>query len=322
MLRWLLLAVAFTVLLASPFSTAAQDDQIEHREQEFVFAANDPIVIESDERVELVLAIHNETIVNGEITEIIFVIDGNATINGTVSGEIIAISSHITLGPTAEVRNILLHDSTLETSPGAVILGRAEHRSGFFLLEWWSSPVFALILWVLSTTFLIAGGVVFTLASGQQFPILAGAASRHVARNLLTALLVWIGVPLVAVLIMLTIIGIPLGLVLIGLVLPWLWWLGYTLVGARIGSLLLRPFTRRHSSALAVFATVLGMLLLQLMTLLPYVGFLAIFLAGAYGSGALVHHLMYGRHERPIDPELVSFGPEFSRSKPGLQARG
>jgi len=321
MLRWLLIVISFAILLASPLVVSAQDEQVGDREQEFVFAANDPIVIESDERVDLVLAIHNETIVNGEVVHVMFVIDGHATINGTVTGEIVAFNSHITLGPNAEVFNILLHDSTLETSPGAVILGSAEHRSGFFLLEWWSSPVFALIIWVLATIFLIVGGVIFTLASGQQFPVIAGAASRHIGKNLVFALLIWIGVPIVAVLIMFTIIGIPLGLVLILFVLPWLWWLGYTLVGARIGSFLLRPLLGGHSSALAVLATVLGILLLQLMTLLPYVGFLAIFLAGAYGSGALVHHLMYGRHERPIDPELVAFGPEFSRAKSGLRVQ-
>jgi hypothetical protein len=321
-LRWLLLSVVTLVLWASNApATLAQDPNLAVREDEFAAAVNDPMIINTDERVSVVLAIHNETTVNGTIRDIIMVIDGTVTINGAVTGDIVAFSSHIVLGPNATVNNIDLNNSTIDAAPGSIVSGTIENRSNFFLLQWWSSPVFALILWVLTTMFLIIGGVIFTLAAGQQFPAFVSATSRSIGKNILYALIVWLGVPVVALLVMVTIIGIPLGMVVLGILLPGLWWLGYTAVGARIGSLILRPFTTRHSTALAVLSTMIGVLLLQLLTLLPYVGGMAIFFSGAYGAGAMVYHFMRRRHDRQMDPELAAFGPEFSRASADLRFR-
>jgi hypothetical protein len=65
----------------------------------------------------------------------------------------------------------------------------------------------------------------------------------------------------------------------------------------------------------------IGVLLLQLLTLLPYVGGMAIFFSGAYGAGAMVYHFMRRRHDRQMDPELAAFGPEFSRASADLRFR-
>lgn len=314
MLRRLLLLLALVMTVALTQSVAAQDPNPAGRDHEFTASINNPLVIGPNERIAIAVAIHNETIVEGVVEDVLFVIDGTATINGVVEDSIIAFSSHIVLGPDARVRYISLQNSTIEMAPGAVVIDRIEEHGSFFLLEWWSSPVFALIFWLLATVFLVAGGIIFTLAAGHQFPIFVSATTGHIGRNVVTSLLLWIGVPIVAVLVMFTIIGIPLGLVLLGLVLPGLWWLGYTVVGARVGSVILRILSKQHSTLLAIASTVLGMVLLQMLTLLPYLGGLAIFLSGAYGAGALVSHLVKGRHDRPLDPELAAFGPEFSRT--------
>ncbi|MCC6705702.1 MAG: hypothetical protein IT334_12550 [Thermomicrobiales bacterium] len=316
---FLLIIFAYALVLATPAS--AQDSSTPTRDGQFAGSINDPLIVQEHERLHMVIGIHNDTLVNGTVENLLVVIDGTATINGEVTQEILAFSSHIVIGPNGRANNITLQNSTLEIMPGGVVLGQTEMVGSFFLLEWWSSPTFALVIWVLTTLFLLAGGVIFTLAAGQQFPIFVSGASRRIGRNLLTALTVWIAIPILALLVMFTIIGIPLGLVMIGLVLPGLWWLGYTLIGARVGTLLLRPFTREYSTGAAVLATIIGILLLQLTILLPYVGGMVIFVSGAYGAGALVYHLLKGRHDRPIDPELAAFGPEFSRASADLRHR-
>lgn len=321
MVRWLLLLFVLVVTAGLPVAVAAQDPNLAQREQEFAAAVNDPIMIAPNERVAVVLSIHNEATIDGTVSDLLIIIDGNVTINGVVENDVVAFSSHVILGPNAVVNHITLQSSTLDQQPGSQVNGNIEIQGRFFLLEWWSSPVFALIMWVLITFFLVTGGIIFTLASGQQFPTFVSATSRHIGQNILRALMIWIGVPILAVLIMVTIIGIPLGLVLLMLVLPGLWWLGYSVAGARIGSLLLRPFGTRYSTAKAVASTILGILALQLLILVPYIGGTVIFFVGAYGSGALIYHLMRGRHDQLIDPELADFGPEFSRASADLRFR-
>jgi hypothetical protein len=321
MSRWLLLALALLLAIALVQSATAQDPNLADRDQEFAASINNPLTIGPNETIAVAIGVHNDTIVDGTVHDLLIVIDGTAIINGDVKGPILAFSSHIVLGPTARVSYVSLQNSTIEVSPSAVVTDRIEEHGRFFILQWWSSPVFALILWLLTTVFLMAGGIIFTLAAGHQFPVFVSATSGHVGRNLVTSLIVWIGIPVVALLVMLTLIGIPLGLVLLGLVLPGLWWLGYTVVGARLGSWILGLVSKQQTAALAVASTLLGMLLLQLLTLLPYLGGLAIFLSGAYGAGALVGHLTKGRHERPLDPELAAFGPEFSRASSDLRMR-
>jgi hypothetical protein len=312
---------ALMAALASAPPAEAQDPNLAERDQEFVASINNPLIIGPNDRISIAVGIHNETTVDGVVRDVLFVIDGTAVINGEVTDSILAFSSHIVLGPNARVNYISLQNSTIDIAPGAVINDRVEEHGSFFLLKWWSSPVFALVLWLLTTIFLVSGGIVFTLAAGQQFPVFVNATSGHLGRNLMTSLAVWIGIPLLAILVMVTLIGIPLGLVLLGLVLPGLWWLGFTVVGARLGSWIVGLVSKQHTTLLAVLSTVLGMVLLQLMTLLPYLGGLAIFLSGAYGAGALVSHFLKGRHERPLDPELAAFGPEFSRASANVRSR-
>ncbi len=321
MVRWLLILSVATIGLCLPTVVVAQDPNLAERDQEFSLAVNDPLSVGANERIAMVVSIHNEATIDGVVVDLLLVIDGTVTINGEVPGELAAFSSHVILGPNAVVNNITLQSSTIDIRPGAQVLGNTDVQGTFFLLEWWSSPVFALVMWMLITFFLMAGGIIFTLASGQQFPTFVSATSRHIGQNMLRALMIWIGIPVLAALVMITIIGIPLGLVLLMLVLPGLWWLGYSVAGARIGSILLRPLGNGYSTLKAVASTVIGILALQLLILLPYIGVSVIFLVGAYGSGALVYHLMRGRHDQPIDPELVDFGPEFARATPGPRFR-
>ena len=318
MARWLLMLVVVALAGFIPVTAFAQDPDLGNREREFAGAINDPLTIESNETVAMIVGIHNEATIDGTVTDVAFIIDGTLIVNGTVNGSIASFSSHVIVNAGAVVNDISLQNSTIEIAPGAQVRGQTQVHGTFFLLEWWSSPVFALVMWVLTTLFVVAGGIIFTLAAGRQFPIYVNATSRHIGQNILRMIMLWIGIPIVALLVMVTIIGIPLGLMLIGLVLPGLWWLGYSVVGARIGSVILRPFGSDYSAAKAVAATAIGMLALQLLTLAPYIGGTVIFFCGAYGSGALVYHLMRGRHERQMDPDLADFGPEFSRSATAL----
>jgi len=305
------LFVALAIFTAAP---AAAQDATDDRTGQWAFGANDPVTVSAGETLSTVIGVSNQVVIDGEVDDFLLIIDGDAVINGAVTGQVIVVNGTLTLGPHALVSDILLFRSEISQAPGATVTGNIETRSNVFFLEWWNSPIFALVVWLVLTLFLIAGGVIFALAAGRQFSVLASAPTSHVLANVITAAILWIALPVLGVIVMLTIIGIPLGLVIFGLVLPGLWWLGYTVIGARLGLLLVRVVNGRHAANHAVLATFIGLLALQLTSLLPYVGGTIIFWSGVYGSGAFLYHVTRGRHDRPIDPELAAYGgPELAR---------
>jgi hypothetical protein len=308
-----LAVVVVTVLILTAAPVMAQDAATGDRTGQWAAAANDPITVAAGETLSVVIGARNQVRIDGEVDNLLLIIDGDAVINGTVSGQVVIISGTVTLGPEALIADILLFRSEITQQPGSIVTGNIETRSNVFFLEWWNSPFFALAIWLILTLFLIAGGMIFALAAGQQLPDFASATNHHMLPNIVTALILWIGLPILGVLVMLTIIGIPLGLVIFGLVLPGVWWLGFTVIGTRIGLVLLGMVNRRHARRHAVLAAFLGMVALQLTSLIPYVGGTIIFWSAVYGSGALLYHVTRARRDHPIDPELAAYaGPELA----------
>jgi hypothetical protein len=310
MLRRIVLLVT-TLLIATTSTALAQDLTPGDRTGEWATAANDPITVGAGESLSTVIGISNQVRIDGVVDDFLLLIDGDVTINGAVQ-EILVIRGTVTLGPTAQVGNVALFRSEIVQEPGSIVTGSIESRSTVFFLEWWNSPIFALIAWLILTLFMVAGGLVFALAAGRQVHDLAQAPSSHILANIVTAVIIWCALPTLGVIVMLTIIGIPLGLVIFGLVLPGVWWLGYTVIGARLGLTILFLANGRKRTNHAVLATFVGLLVLQLTSLVPYVGGTIIFWSGVYGSGALLYHVTRDRRDRPIDPELAAYGgPEL-----------
>jgi hypothetical protein len=85
-----------------------------------------------------------------------------------------------------------------------------------------------------------------------------------------------------------TVIGIPIGITLLVVVLPLLWGLGYVVTGTRLGFFL--ADLRRTTPNLdhPYLEAALGVVIFQLIGLIPVVGWIVIALAGLFGAGAIV----------------------------------
>jgi hypothetical protein len=90
----------------------------------------------------------------------------------------------------------------------------------------------------------------------------------------------------IAIVACITVIGLPLGIVLLLLILP-LYAMGYLSAALVVGRLI-----RRQARILAF---VIGLVILQLLTLIPFVGGLVGLLATIFGLGALLIALFRAR---------------------------
>jgi hypothetical protein len=103
------------------------------------------------------------------------------------------------------------------------------------------------------------------------------------------AVIFWIAFPVVAFLAFVTVIGIPIGIALL-LVAPLLWSLGYVTTGTRLGFFIADLRHTTPDLAHPYLEAVLGVIIFQLIALIPIVGGIVVALAGLFGAGAIIVH--------------------------------
>src|SRR5918993_1442507 len=126
--------------------------------------------------------------------------------------------------------------------------------------------------------------------AGRQLSEFAGLLGARPGLAAVAAVIFWIAVPVIAFLAFVTVIGIPIGITLLLVVLPLLWGLGYVTTATRLGFFL--ADLRRTTPDLdrPYLEAVLGVVIFQLIGLIPIVGGIVIALAGLFGAGAIVVH--------------------------------
>lgn len=280
-MRWRLLCpLVIIVLLLFPSVALAQDS---NADEDFLLRINGPITVGPDQEVGSVAIISDNADIAGTVTQELIVIDSTATVTGTVEGNVTVISGTLNLEPSARVSgDVNLIRSDLNRASGASVGGSVSRSS--FDVSGWDFLALSIYFWISFTIAIVIAGLIFAAVGGRQ---LRGAGNLIIARpggTILAAVIVGIGIPILAIIAMLTILGIPLGLGLLFFLIPALWFFGYLVAGTELGSRILRQEQNDHPYV----AAVLGLVLLQLIGLIPFVGGIVSFIAGILGTGALV----------------------------------
>jgi hypothetical protein len=280
-MRWrLLLPLVVVMLLLFPSVALAQEST---SNDDFLLRVDGPITIAPNESVGTVVVISDNANIAGVVRNDLVVIDGTANITGTVEGTVTVISGDVNLGPSSRVANdVNLVDSKVTRANGATVEGSVSTKT----FDWsgWEVFAFSAYLWISLTIALIVAGLIFAAVGGRQLMGAANLITQQIGPTILAAVIVGIGIPIVAVVAMATILGIPLGLGLLFFLIPMLWFFGYLVAGTKLGAVILR----RQESDHPYLAAVVGIIVLQAIGLIPFLGGLVAFLAGILGTGALV----------------------------------
>jgi len=103
---------------------------------------------------------------------------------------------------------------------------------------------------------------------------------------LLATLVLWVAVPVAAVIAFVSVVGIATGIGIVLFVTPALWFIGYLVAGVAIGDGILGA-TRREQGGRPYAAVTLGLATLLLLGLVPVLGAIVMSIAGIVGSGAV-----------------------------------
>lgn len=295
-------------LLFVPAGILAQD--VDDDEEGFIFRANGPVTVAADEVVDTVIVANGDAVVDGRINDTLWVMSGDAIVEGTVGGDILMIDGTLSLAQGATVDNVTLIRSTLVRTEGATVTGDINEQTEFIDLGV-GAAVFSVLFWVGFSIVAIGAALIFAWLGGSQLVASGDVITRRFGMSALTALILWVGLPVLAILAFVTVIGVPLGFAIVIFALPALWFLGYLVAGAKLGAIILDALGWERRTRLPLLAAGAGVFLLQLIGLIPGLGPLVILLAGLLGSGALIYRLVERPKEEPAtvdqsQPQLVA----------------
>ncbi len=247
----------------------------------FVVRVNGPFTLSVGDSVNSVVVIKGDGLIGGTVHGTLLVIDGNADVAGRVEGNVTVIRGDVTLEGGSFVNRVTVINGSVTRESGATVEhGINSHGLGFF------PALFFWLFWIGMTIAVVIAGLVFAAIAGRQLATASEMMTEQLAYSILGALAAWIGIPFIAGMVFLTVVGIPFALALLFVVLPLLWLLGYLVAGTRLGMLLFRLAGRRTPSRLYIPVT-MGLVLLQIVVLLPFLGWAVGLIAGVWGSGAL-----------------------------------
>ena len=277
-------ALIFSFVLA--LLPAAADAQ-EPDSTGFLGSIERDLRLDAGDRAGGLVVINADAIIEGTVVDFAVIIDGTATVTGTgaVEGQITVINGSLVLQDGALVKDVSLIDSTFDSATNARVTGEVDERGEFVFRGF--GTVFSIMFWIAFTIVLVAGALAFAAVGGSQLRRAANVLTSEVGKTLIAAVFVWIVLPIVAILIIFTVVGIGLGISLLIYVLPSLWFLGYIVAGTRLG-LWIMGMTNRPSGGHPYLAAGLGVLLLQLVTWIPFLGWLLAAIAGSVGAGAIL----------------------------------
>jgi hypothetical protein len=280
------LRLVFVLAFALALLPTAASAQEPNESTGFMASIERDTTVAAGDRVGGLLVINADAVIDGTVVDFLMVIDGTATITGTgvVEGQITVINGTLVMLDGARAKDVSLIESSYEIAPNARVTGDIDER-GEFVFRGFDTAV-SIAFWVAFTLVVVAGALAFAAVGGAQLRRAATTISSELGKTLLSTLFVWIALPIIAVLIMITVVGLALGFSILIYVLPSLWFLGYIAMGTRIG-IAITGMMKRPSGEHPYLAAVVGVLILQLATWIPVLGALSAALAGIVGAGAI-----------------------------------
>lgn len=292
------IAVLPSLLLALTAAVAAGQQT---RDDGFILRVNGPVTIAAGESVDALFVIDGDANVEGVVRGALVVVNGRARIGGEVGEDVVVARGHVELGPDAVVgQDVLLFSSTMAESEGSRVLGRVHSQPGvsFSARAGW-------LLWLSITLLCVAGGLLFAGLAGNQLVDSVKTLVQRPGPSSLGALALMFGLPAIAMFAIVTVIGMPIGFTILFAVLPAVAFLGYIVTGTMLGAALVRSrATGRFAVSGRMYTqAAVGIVVLQIAALVPWIGGLAALMASLAGAGALVVRTWSVLRGAPVEEE-------------------
>jgi hypothetical protein len=284
-----LCTLLFALVALAPAAVLAQEaTTVDDVDESALIRVRGTSQVAPGESIGVVVAIDGNAEIAGTVTELLLVVDGDAVVSGRVDGDVTVVNGTLRLEAGATVDNIFLIRSELERDPAATVTGEITERDSINF-DWRGAAIFSILFWLGATLLMLVVALLFAAVAGRQLATAGGLLSGRPGQSIVAMLFTWIVLPIVAILILFTLIGIPVGLAILVVLLPALFFLGYIVTATRVGAKITAGFGRPIDGHHPYLAALLGVLLFQLVGLIPFIGGAIVIISALYGSGGLVY---------------------------------
>jgi hypothetical protein len=240
------------------------------------------VLVDRDETAGDIVVFDGDVTIRGEVTGDVVVFDGDVTIRGSVAGDVVAFSGLATLGQRGRVAGDLVYgDDKPVQAPGSRVAGKVKK---FEVGD--ASIIGAIALWGAFTVSLLLLGLILLLLAPKAGAAIARTAKAKALVSALVGLLAFFLIPVIAIVACITVIGLPLGIVLLLLLVP-LYAISYCAAALVVGRLILKNAV--------ILAFIVGLVILQALTLIPIAGGIIGFLATVFGLGVVLMTMLRSR---------------------------
>lgn len=274
--RLLAWGIGSVVLLAVPSPAFAQ----ERTDTNDLVVMTGRAEVREGETFDTVVIFDGPVTVEGTVREAVVAFNGTVDVTGTVEEDVVAFNGPITIRSGAVVGGDVVSRVSPVVEEGATVEGEVR-RNPFDLFRDPFPFVAGFLAWAAVTVSMLILGLLLLLLAPRGADAVADAWRTGTGASIGWGLIFLIGLPIVAVLLLITLVGIPLGfgmLFALGLIYA----IGYVAGAWVLGRLLLKPPTSQ------VLAFLAGLGILRLVALVPILAGIVGFVATVVGLGALM----------------------------------
>jgi len=277
-------AMLIAMLFLAPSALAADPSRQTDR---VLISTQGDVTIPAGDRADVVFVVNGTATVAGEVNTIV-AIDGAANLTGARVETVIAIRSPVTLSAgTVVLGDVMTLDSLVQKVGDVEVQGQVtDLQASLIGLGAVLAPAMILV-WIGFGLATIVAGLLLAGLAARQVRATERLISHEPVMTLAAGILGLVVVPIVAILLIVTVIGAPLGVGILIALWPLVAFVGYLVAGIWIGDWVLQRMQPGMIRERPFTAAVIGILILQALGLVPVLAIIAM-IASLFGFGAVM----------------------------------
>ncbi len=304
--RLLLIAAGVAMLLGLTAPAVLAADPLP-RTESVLMSVNHAIDVPAGDNIDTLVVVGGDARISGDVRTIV-VVRGTATLTGATAGTLVVVNGSADLqAGTTVTGNVRTLDGVVTQQPGATVLGSVRSLNGdlaAFLAAFGLLLIPALILlfigFVLAT---IAAALLVAALGARQVRGTEALIRQEPGPVLVAGIVGAIALPLLAIVLIATVVGAPIGLAMLFVLLPGIAFLAWIVAAIWIGDWLMVRMRGAAETDRPYRAALLGVIVLAIAGIVPFVTGIATL----FGSGALL--LAAWRMLRHEGTPLADSGP-------------
>jgi cytoskeletal protein CcmA (bactofilin family) len=272
--------VFLALLLATPAVAQDGDDRFDGR---VLVSVNGDMTLPAGDEAEVVVVVDGDARIEGSAT-VVTVVNGTATLAGGTVGTLAVVNGSAQIGAGSTVTGDVLElRSTVTVDPGATVGGDVRSMTGDLVGVGIAVGVLGLLAWIAFTIVAWAAGLALAAFGARQVRRAEWLISREPVRTFGAGLAMLFLPPIIAVLLIVTVVLLPVGVVLLLFVWPALMFLGWLVASIWIGEWILRTSGRPAPERRPYLGVTIGLIVATILSIVPLAGALI----ALFGMGAV-----------------------------------